>query len=638
VCRCTLAQALAQIVRRHCLSLATLFGLQTVLLSPLMVVGKTVSDLTLASGHAAQKVQRGAHLKISISLLFLAASVTLALPAIKGGVFDALSTDDAMRLVEVRDLIGGQGWFELFQYRMDPPGGTSMHWSRLIDAPLAALILLLKPLLGMHRAEAVTLYFWPALLFAIALALIAAIAAQMSNGTKAQLAAAALAVLSIPALVHFRAGAIDHHNAQIDLLLALVLTTTQIEQSALKAALGGLLASLSLAIGIEMLPAIAATGVAVFGLFVWRGAPVARQVGAFGATLAATSLLLAPALLPLSSLTAPVCDAFGGPVLLLTAGGGISLMLMVGIDRYQSTLRIRALSGATLAIALVGSFLASFSGCIASPFEHLDPIVISLWVDNIAEAISFTRMLQLFPEKVAAYYAFPIMTMGLAVMALIRSCPRERFRWIVASSTLAALIGFGFWQMRSLAAASMVAAPVFAASLMILCRLASGPKLLLVSVVASPFSLDVAGLAAKPLLDAIVKPLAIGDPSPCRSLSDVASLKRLPKGRLMAPVDLGPAILAETTHDVFAGPYHRNNDGNAALIKLMLAPLQTAQQILSDRRVDYVITCSAAPDPNIIKLAPEGLEARLGRGETPEFLEPIDLGPAAKISAWRQRR
>ena len=74
--------------------------------------------------------------------------------------------------------------------------------------------------------------------------------------------------------------------------------TAQIEKSAVKAAVGGVVASLSLAIGIEMLPAIAAIGVAIFGLFVWRGAPVARQVGAFGAALAASSLLLAPALLP----------------------------------------------------------------------------------------------------------------------------------------------------------------------------------------------------------------------------------------------------------------------------------------------------------------------------------------------------
>jgi hypothetical protein len=311
-------------------------------------------------------------------------------------------------------------------------------------------------------------------------------------------------------------------------------------------------------------------------------------------------------------------------------------MLLVRIDRYQPTRRMRAVSGAMLASMLVGSFIISFSGCIVSPFGHLDPIVRSLWVNNVGEAISFARMTQLFPEKVAAYYAFPIVTLGFAVMVLIRSDPADRFRWIVASGTLTALTGFGFLQMRGLAAASMVAAPVFEASLTILWpRLASGPMLLLVSAVASPLSLAVAGLSAKPMLDAILVPEAIGDLSPCRSLSDVASLKRLPKGRVMAPLDLGPAILAETSHEVFAGPYHRNNDGNSAFLRLMLAPLPTAQQILSDRRVDYVVTCSAAPDLNIIELAPEGLEARLNRGETPDFLDPIDLGPAVKISAWR---
>ncbi len=35
--------------------------------------------------------------------------------------------DDAMRLVEVRDYLGGQGWFDLHQYRLGPDGGTLMH-------------------------------------------------------------------------------------------------------------------------------------------------------------------------------------------------------------------------------------------------------------------------------------------------------------------------------------------------------------------------------------------------------------------------------------------------------------------------------------------------------------------------------
>ena len=217
-----------------------------------------MSDLSSTSSQAALKQHLGVNPTVLMPVLWLAATIAIAWPSINAGVFDAMSTDDAMRLVQVRDWIGGQGWFDLFQHRLDPPG-ASMHWSRVVDVPLAALILLLRPLIGTHGAETVTLFLWPLLLFAAALVLVAAIARQLSGSlANAQITAVVLAVLSAPALIHFRPGAIDHHNAQIDLLLALVLMTTQIEQSAVKAALGGLMISLSLAIGIEMLPAIAA--------------------------------------------------------------------------------------------------------------------------------------------------------------------------------------------------------------------------------------------------------------------------------------------------------------------------------------------------------------------------------------------
>src|SRR6201987_4925655 len=128
-----------------------------------------MSDLSLTSGYAPQKGEGGTYPEIWIALLFLAGSAWLALPAIKGGIFDALSTDDAMRLVQVRDLISGQGWFDLFQYRLDPPAGILMHWSRVIAAPLAAIILLLRPLIGTQGAEAAVLFLWPLLLLAAAL-------------------------------------------------------------------------------------------------------------------------------------------------------------------------------------------------------------------------------------------------------------------------------------------------------------------------------------------------------------------------------------------------------------------------------------------------------------------------------------
>jgi hypothetical protein len=601
-----------------------------------------MSDLSSTSSQAAPKQQLGVNPTVLMPVLWLAATVAIAWPSINGGVFDAMSTDDAMRLVQVRDWIGGQGWFDLFQHRLDPPG-ASMHWSRVVDVPLAALILLLRPLIGTHGAETVTLFLWPLLLFAAALVLVAALARQLSGSlANAQITAVVLAVLSAPALIHFRPGAIDHHNAQIVLLLALVLLTSQIEQSAVKAALGGLVASLSLAIGIEMLPAIAAIGIAVFGLFIWRGASVSRQIGAFGAALAASSLLLAPALLPLPSLALPVCDAFGGPVLLLVAGGGISLMIMVGIDRLHSTLRLRLATGAASAIALIGAFLSLFAGCIASPYAQLDPLVTSFWVDKVVESMSLATMLQLTPQKVLGFYGFPLMTMGFSAAALIRSNPPGRFRWIVGIMALAALIGLSFWEMRAAAAASMVAAPVFAASLVILWpTLAPGRSLVLLALAVSPASFAALGLSARPLIDLVFKPqmtIAERDASTCQTVSDVASMTRLPRGRVMAPIDLGPMILVDTDHAVFAAPYHRNNDGIVAMLELMLAPVPAARQILSDRRVDYVVTCSAAPEQDLVNLAPDGLAARLGRGETHDFLEPLDLDPTHKISVWRVRR
>ena len=47
-----------------------------------------------------------------------------------------------MRMSQVRALLAGQDWFDLRQYKMNWPDGANIHWSRLVDLPLAGLILL----------------------------------------------------------------------------------------------------------------------------------------------------------------------------------------------------------------------------------------------------------------------------------------------------------------------------------------------------------------------------------------------------------------------------------------------------------------------------------------------------------------
>ena len=46
-------------------------------------------------------------------------------------------TDDNMRIMQVRALLNGQGWYDLRQYRLNPPTGANIHWSRLVDLPIA---------------------------------------------------------------------------------------------------------------------------------------------------------------------------------------------------------------------------------------------------------------------------------------------------------------------------------------------------------------------------------------------------------------------------------------------------------------------------------------------------------------------
>ncbi len=592
------------------------------------------------------EITRGAvNLNIMTLVLWAAVTLAIAVPSMKSGVFDAMSTDDAMRLVEVRDLIAGQGWFDLMQHRLDPPG-LPIHWSRVVDVPLAGLIVALRPLLGTHGAEAAALVLWPALLFGASLLLAAAIARRMTGGANrhvAQLAGMTLAALSAPALIHFRSGAIDHHNVQMVLLLCFLLFASGIEQSRVSAALAGLAAALSLAIGLEMLPAIAAACVAALGLLIWRGRAVSLQLGIFGAALAGSSVLLAALLLPAHSIGAPVCDAFGAPSLLLVAGGGVCVMIVSGMDLWRSSMSTRIAVAAATGLGLLAAFFKLFPGCIASPYAAVDPLVASVWLEHVAETMSFQTMLQIEPQKIPGFYGFPVLTLLLAVTAMVRAAPRFQFRWILAVVMLAALVGISIWQMRGAAAAAIVAAPILPASLAVLWSAREqGRKLLLAALAASPASFAAGGLAARPLIDWIVKPqlamVVLDAAASCRTVSSLAPLAELSRGRIMAPIDLGPAILAATDHSVFAAPYHRNNGGNLAMLQLMTAAPQVARQILSDHQVDYIVICTGSLEQgDFVKLAPDGLAARLGRGEVPDFLEPVDLRLPGKLVAWHVR-
>src|SRR5919202_588801 len=96
-----------------------------------------------------------------IWLIVAVAKTALALPDLIDRTFP--DPDDAMRLLQVRDWLGGQSWWDVTQYRLNPPFGGPMHWSRYIDLPIAGVELLFRPLVGQYNAETAALVIVPML-------------------------------------------------------------------------------------------------------------------------------------------------------------------------------------------------------------------------------------------------------------------------------------------------------------------------------------------------------------------------------------------------------------------------------------------------------------------------------------------
>jgi hypothetical protein len=177
--------------------------------------------------------------------------------------------DDSMRLVEVRDFLRGQSWFDLTQYRLGLEGSTLMHWSRLIDLPIASLIAFFSLFMSQQGAEAAAALVWPPLLL-IPLLAGSALAGHRIGGKHAMLMALGLTTLFTCAIIRFRPGALDHHNVQ--LVLAVFIAAMLIDPLARASnfAAAGIAGAIALAIGAETTPLVAISAVCVamlWGIF-----------------------------------------------------------------------------------------------------------------------------------------------------------------------------------------------------------------------------------------------------------------------------------------------------------------------------------------------------------------------------------
>ena len=215
---------------------------------------------------------------------------------------DFSEPDNAMRLVRVRDMLAGQGWFDSIQHRLNPPEGTPMHWAQWIDAMLAAPIAVLKPLIGQQPAEVFMAFAWPLGLLGLFMLLVVRISGELGEHSglrgEAQWAAALIGALAFPALDKFSPGSFDHHNVEMVLCLVAAWGLMRMRDKPMWGAGAGAALGLAMATAAEGVPMVA-VALVVAGLFwLFRPGEFARGFARLGLGLAATSLAMLAALVP----------------------------------------------------------------------------------------------------------------------------------------------------------------------------------------------------------------------------------------------------------------------------------------------------------------------------------------------------
>ncbi|MFT6570690.1 MAG: hypothetical protein ACJAWY_002411, partial [Sphingomonas echinoides] len=126
-------------------------------------------------------------------------------------------TDDNMRLMQVRAWLSGQGWYDLRQYRLNPPSGYDIHWTRIVDLPIAGLIVLLRPFVGAREAEMLACGIAPLLPLSIAILGLGATVRRLVSPYAWPLAIALLLCCSATLLMYMPER-IDHHGWQLAML------------------------------------------------------------------------------------------------------------------------------------------------------------------------------------------------------------------------------------------------------------------------------------------------------------------------------------------------------------------------------------------------------------------------------------
>lgn len=546
-------------------------------------------------------------------------------------------TDDNMRMMQVRGLLAGQDWYDLRQYRLSPPGGLDIHWSRLVDLPIAGLILIFQPFVGTAMAERLAAGIAP--LFPLAVTMLAMGAAARRLIAPAAWPLAILILMGCTAtMAQYVPLRIDHHGWQLAFLALAVMGIADPQRTR-----GGLTVGLasagSLTIGLELLPFCAMAGAIVALRWVWDRDEMPRM-RAYGLSLAGGSsagfILFAS-----NANYAMRCDALT-PIwlsVMVAAGALLVLLSLLNPASRAARLGLAGIAGALVA----GGFAGLFPQCLQRP-EGVSDELAETWLNNVREARPIYKHSfgMAFPMAV-----LPVIGIIGAGFAAWRAKTADQLVAWVAIGLFTAFAGaMLLWQVRVGPAAQLLAVPGATWLAWTVMPWFLGHRLMLVRVAGSVVAfLIVSGLFA----GFVVKYLPVNGPpskvrvavnranSRCMSASAMRMLDRaLPPSTLFTHVDLGPRLITMTHHKGIAGPYHRNERAILDVHHAFKGDPQAFRGIARRYGAQYLLVCPNMAETTMYRArAKNGFYSQMAKGKVPDWLEPVPLPKGAPYRLWR---
>lgn len=541
---------------------------------------------------------------LSLALYWIYTLITAPDPQL---LFARMPNDAAMRLVGLRDVMAGQSWWDHTQMRLGTVEGVEIHWSRLVDAPILALMWLFDWVLPTPQAELFACLVWPMVTGGALVWVMYKLGRAMPWASPEQQMVAARFILVLTALfvidqIKFKPGNIDHHHVQVLLYFTALWGFVCRHEHAGYALLSGAAIGLGLVVGFEFLVGSVLFCALVAALWLFQPEEEAEPTLRFCVGLVASLLIVTPFTAPLSAWRGGYCDAISIDLIIPAVIGALGLFVTNLLFSFHNV-ALRMGSLILVAVLAMGAAALFFPSCLENPLGRLDPYLVEEWLNKTGEAFSLGASLAKQSRWTnVGYFVLGVLAMIVSGWFFIRE---KKAEWLVTFVLILVTLLLTAYQIRSyiflyvmtsvplgyLVAITWVGrrpaarlVPLYLAALLVPMF---WPKVL--HTVYPLENQEVVNVADNVML---AEDEDAEEPK-CVVPEEVILLQNQPEGVISAHSDHGANLLLLTPHRVLAAPYHRNQSGLLAQLRIIhAADMAEFENLLAVHGVDYVVACT----------------------------------------------